>query len=737
MTQRNLVGELAIDGIAPATFRLAEVSVSESLFDGYRVQVDAIAREEVDVPALLGKRASFGIHLDDKAVRRFHGLVLRASVDCAREGLYKLSFELGARIELLKLGRSSRIFQDISVVEIVRKILDEAQLGGKAQAWSASSTPKREYVIQWNESDFDFIRRLLSEEGIGFAIDNTDDQDRIVFFDDSRSLANISGEAALEDRDSTQLKPDTVTDVTDCSAGTCDAVMLRDYDFKRPSFDLSSKEKAPRSTDREVYLHPGNFVDAKVGKRLARQALERLRLGARTIRGRSDCPRLEPGKVFRIENHPRPALNDEYLLISVSHRANAPEDGEENAVLYRNEFTAIPKAVPYRPSDLASSVAPGIELAFVTCPPGEEIHADDFGRVKVRFPWDRSGTKDDRSSAWMRVGQVPLGGSMVLPRGDFETIVDFEMGDVDRPFVAGHLYNAEKPPPYALPAGKTRSSLQSATTAGGPGANELRFEDAAGKEEIFVNASKDLAIAVENDGSTQITNNETSKIGSNRTLRVGKSHTAEVVANRNISVGVSQKVNVAKDFSDSVGGSEKVAVGAVRKLVVGGDHVESCVGPLTRSVGALQAVTTIRGYKREIVGASSNQVGAAWLELLAKNRGSMVGGSRKETVGALKLVKAKQMSVSAGTALVTNAAAESVKCGGGRSDSAEGPLALTAGGGLSVKASNITIEAKDKLVLIAGGCSIKLTSDGKVEFTAPTVNLKGVEALSQVEHNSN
>src|SRR5262249_3192045 len=153
--------------------------------------------------------------------------------------------------------------------------------------------------------------------------------------------------------------------------------------------------------------------------------------------------------------------------------------------------------------------------------------------------------------------QVPLGGSMVLPRGDFEVIVDFELGDVDRPFVTGHLYNAEKGPPYALPAGETRSSMQSAATAGGPGAHQPRFEGAAGREEMFVNASKDLAIAVENDGSMQIGNNETSKVGANRALRVGTTRTAEVVANRTVSVGATQKVSVGKSLSDQIGGSEK------------------------------------------------------------------------------------------------------------------------------------------------------------------------------------
>jgi len=737
MTKRNLICQLEIDGIDPGCFRVAQFSVTDAISAGLRADVEAVARESIEAQSMLGKRAALAIHLDENTTRRFHGVVACAEVNAVQEELFKVWVAICARIDQLKLGRSSRIFQDLSVVDIVDQVLAEAQLGGDAREWKIkTSYPKREHVAQYNESDFAFICRLLSEEGIGLVIDNRDDQDAIVFFDDNESLKPIRGDAALPYRDVTQLKADTVIEIAQRNAGAPDAIMLRDYDFKRPSFDLSNREQAPKATGREVYIHPGNFIDPAAGKRLAKRALERLRAQARQIEGTSDCPRMEAGRTFRIENHPRASINDEYLILSVVHRGNAPDDGE-SAVAYGNEFTAIPKDVPYRPAASSETFIPGVNVAFVTCPGGEEIHADDFGRVKVKFPWDRSGHQDDRSSCWLRVGQVPLGGSMVLPRGEFEVVVDFELGDPDRPFVSGHLYNAEKAPPYALPAGKTRSSLQTATTRGGPGANEVRFEDAKGSEEILFNASKDEIISVENDGSTGVGNNQAFKVGSNLEVRVGAGRVAEVVSNRSVTVGGSQKVNVGKDLSDGIGGSETVSIGGMRKLKVGGDHGENCVGTLKRTVGALQAVTTIRGYQRKIVGASSTKVGAAWLELLAKNRASEVGGARNETVGAIKLVKAKQLSCSAGAASVVNAAAEIVDCGGSRSDSAGGPLAITAGGGLSVKASTITIEAEGKLVLVAGACSFKLSSDGTIEITAPNIDLTGVETLSQVLHKSN
>ena len=738
MSGRSLTYELDVRGVTAGALRVVQFSVRESLFDGFRAVVDAASAETVDVEAMLGKAASLTIVAGDGTSRPFYGVVLAASVDAARADAFRVRVELGARLELLKLGRNSRIFQHLSVKDVVEAVLKEAGLRGDAQAWQTSGTYReREYVVQYDESDFAFVTRLCMEEGIGFAVRNGESAEQVIFFDDDGAFVPIDGVATLLDRDTTQLSEDVVMDLRDAASATSDAAMLRDYDYKRPGLDLSAKDRAAGNSVREVYVHPGGFLELAAGKKRVKRLLERLRVGARTMRGRSDCFRLEPGRTFTVESHPRASMNVEHLAVEVLHLGHTRTDHAGFEVEYSAEFVSMPKAVPYHPSVAAPRpVVGGLHVGFVTAPGGEEIHTDNFGRVKVRFPWDRSGKTDDQSSTWLRVGQFALGGSMVLPRQGFEVLVDYELGDVDRPFVAGHAYNGQAMPPYALPAGNSRCSVQSATTSGGPGANELRMEDAAGSEEIFLNASKDLTVSVENDATWTVKVDETSSVGSNNVLSVGADYTASVAASRTLSVGANQNINVSGDYSDGVGGSESVTVGGMRHVQTGGDHVENVKGNLSRTVGSLQAVTVVGAYTREVVGSSTTDVGAAMLLMTPKNIGSTVAGSRTETIGALKFIKAKSMSVSCGAALEVNCVAESVTCGGGRTDGAKGAVAVVAGGGMTVEAVNITIEADNKLTIVAGGCTIKLVKSGEIKIKASTVDLTGVKTLNQGTHKS-
>jgi type VI secretion system secreted protein VgrG len=436
------------------------------------------------------------------------------------------------------------------------------------------------------------------------------------------------------------------------------------------------------------------------------------------------------------------------MVVRANHNAFLPEgqggDGDEQGqdqgmLAYQNDFHAVPRDVPWRPAaDARPPGADGIELGFATTPPGEEIHVDEFGRVKVRFPWDRSGRQDDSSSVWMRVGQPAVGGGMILPRGNFEVIVDFERGDVDRPFVSGHLYNKELPPPYALPAGKTVSTLQTATTSQGGLGHEMRFEDSAGSEEVYVRSSRDYRVTSPNDASHKVGGNQDVKVGGNSGVNVGGGHTGQVGKARKVDVGVDQNVNVGGDISDSMGADEKITATAVRKIQVGGDLGDEVLGLLSRKVGALQSVTGVLGVARTVAVASNVLVGGAWLEVVGGDRASEVGGLRAETIGALKKVKAAQISVSADSGMATQVAGvDDVKCGGDRSDASGGGLIFTAGGGLSVKATSIALEAADKLTITVGSCTIKLESSGKVELSAPGVDLTGVEALEQLMHQSN
>ena len=466
----------------------------------------------------------------------------------------------------------------------------------------------------------------------------------------------------------------------------------------------------------------------------------------RTLGGESDVIALMPGRFFTVVDSERATLDGDYLLLEVTHTQRPAQEGGDfalgagEALSYDNRFEVIPVDVPFRPQHAAPRpILGGVQHAFVTVPGGEEIHADEHGRAKVRFVWDRSGITDDKSSTWLRVGQLALGGSMVIPRVDFEVLVDFEVGDLDRPAISGsgHLYNAEKAPPYALPGGKTVSSMQTATTEGGPGANELRFEDAAGSEEIFLNASRDLIASVDNDTSWGVGNNQTRDVGSNETLSVTADHKTSVAGNRALDVGGNQDVNVGAEYGDGTGGSLSVSISGNRFVKSGGDHSENVSGSLTRTVGSLQAITGLAGVARTVVGDSTTDVSAAWAELAGGARGLSISGSYSETIGALKFIKAKNVSVSCDAAYVMNAAAELVKAGGGRTDDAKGAVALTAGGAFKVKAKNIVFEAKSKLVFRGGGGVIELTKAGTVKIKAPSITVENSEALNQIMHKSN
>jgi type VI secretion system secreted protein VgrG len=732
---RVLKFRINVDGVDDESLHLTAFDIDEELSVGCRGRVRVDVPQELDPAELIGKKAAVTVKLaDENNERTFSGIVLAAQTKWAGRDHVQLELEVGSRIELLKIGQNCRIFQKKSVPDVVKEILEEVDLKGPAQSWSLSASyPKREFISQLNESDFQFVARLLASEGIAFAVRN-DDKDCILFFDDASALAPVAEDSTLVDR-SGDLPENTVLGLSECNAAAPDAVMLRDYDFKRPAFDLSEQKKADKATGHEVYLHPGGFLEKSAGTRLAQRALERLRALTRVRRGESDNPFFEPGRTFTLQSHPRTELNADHLLLRVIHRGRSKWGGAMGSEeAYANEFWAIPKGVPFRPAPEAVPQPTGVQVAFVTGAPGQELHGNEHGQVKVRFPWDRSGVKDDRSSTWLRVGQMALGGSMIVPRVGFEVAVDHELGDLDRPFVVGHLYNGEAPPPYALPGGATKSSLQTATTGGGSGANELRFDDAAGSEEIFVNASKDYTCSAENDASISVQTDNSEKTGSNSQFHVGANHTATVVGNRSLQVGANQKIDVAADLSDAVGAASSVNVGATRKLKVGGDLTENTQSTLSRTVGALQSVTGVAGYQRKVVGQSRTTAGA-WMEAAAQSRASQCGGARLETIGGLKLVKAKTAAVDCGAAHVVNAGTERVSVGGNRTDNAGTALLINAGGGLSIKADNINITAESKIVLRVGGSSLELTPS-TITLKSSTIDLGKVNRIGSRDHTS-
>lgn len=731
---------LTVDGAELSAWRVLRFELDEALSEGSRGFVELEAEEPVEAAELPGKPVRLAILLGDgMAERAFHGVIHAASLEAFQPERFRLRLEVGTKLHLLELGQDVRLFQNLSIPDIVKDVLKRAELSEDIQSWHLEATyPKYDAITQYNESDYDFIRRLLSREGIAFAVRNDEAAETLVFLDNPGGLAPIEGETVLVDRATTTTAEDTVLSIRERHSAASDEVMVRDYDAKRPAVDLSHAEKAEGSRGREVYLHPGGFEELADGKRLAKRHVERLQVPTLLKEGTTDCPFLEPGRTVVLDGHTRVELNGELLLLSVVHRGGMRQgEGGVSEETYENTFRAIPHDKPFRPELKPEPPTPGVEVAFVTGASGQELHGSEHGEVKVRFPWDRSGITDDHSSPWLRVGQLALGGSMIVPRVGFEVLVDRELGSRDRPLVTGHLYNGEAPPPYPLPDNATMSSIQTATTGGGPGANELRFEDTAGKEEIFLNASHDLTMSVEHDASWRVLVDEKAEVGSNRSMKIGANLTEQISSNRSLSVGANQSINVGADLNEGVGGSATVSIGAARNLTVGGDLSENTQGSLSRSVGGLQSLTGISGYQRKVVGAVKTTVGAAWLESVAMSRSTTCGTARVETVGALKMVKAKTVSVSCGAAYAMNAAAESVKVGGNRVDKAGAALAVTAGGGLSVKADNINITGESKVVLRIGGSLIEVTPTG-VKIKSSSIKLDGVKKLSsKLSHESN
>ncbi|MCC7541759.1 MAG: type VI secretion system tip protein VgrG, partial [Deltaproteobacteria bacterium] len=735
MGDRTFRRNLDLDGVTANELEVIGAVVREELFGTYRVEVELQTSIDVDVEALLGTPAALRLEIDGSTERCFHGVVTEAETDAPERGheLRRVHVVIEPKVALLALGRDSRIWQDKSIPDVVKDVLAQAGIPEDSTSWNLSGAyDPHPNIVQYSESDWAFVLRLLHEEGIGFAIHNDEASATVVFFDDVTTLGSIGGPTTtLTARSATRAESDVIEDLQMIHAGASDAAMIRDYDPRRPNSHPEAESKLGETAQREVYMHPGGFLEAAAGQQRVERLLDRLQLRVRTFRGRTDNPFVEPGRAFAVELHPCDAMNAELRVLSVVHRVSNDPTRE-----YEAEIEAIPATTPYRSLEAPSPPRiGGVHFGVITCAPGEEIHTDDLGRSKVRFHWDRSGLTDDRSSTWLRVGQLPLPGSMLLPRIDFEVVVDYELGDIDRPFCSLHLYNGEHRAPYDLPAGNVCSSFQTGTTGGGGGANEVRMTDTAGGEEMFFNASKDLTVSIENDSEVGVGVDETVEVGSNHQLRVGTDYTQKVTGARSLTVGANQSINVGTDLALSCGVDESCTVGAMRKVNAGGDHQENTKVDMTRKVGAVQALVAINGQQRKIGGSATNKVGAAWVEITTAAR-ALSAKNYFETVGALKLIKAKSIAQSAGAAYGIQCAAFDVKVGGDMSITAGAALSLAAAGGIDVKSENVVISGDSKLNFKAGGCSIEMTPTSVTLKASSKIDLRGAKGISNALHKS-
>ena len=535
--------------------------------------------EYVDPEELIGKGGDLGFMLGDEGPEHHFAGVIEAvtvlgSTDMGQQSVHHVRLHLVSQMALLAESFGSQIFQDMDVKAIVTAVLDQNGVDPGKLDWKITgSYPTREYCVQYNEIALDFVSRLLEEEGIYYRSEARDGAEHIVFEDDSTVAPPIEDGAELPYRRRTglELEKDAVYQVSERSRVVSGKFVLRDYDFERPRLDMTAEAEADADADLEVYDFPGLYVDPAEGKRLAQVRLEAEQAERSVLEIDADCVRLECGKRMEIVEALHDEINGPYVITALTHQLGY---GEGGTATYAAHASLIPADIKYRtPRTTPSPVIDGPQTARVVAPagaPAEEIHTDEHGRCKVKFHWDLAPTDDDKASCWMRVGQMQSSGSMVLPRIGWEVIVEFLEGNPDRPIVTGRLYNGVYMPPYQLPEGKTRTALRTYSTPGGSGANEIRFEDKAGAEEIRIQAQYDQTIVT--------ANNKTKSVGNNETRTVKVDSTTSVGANQSVKITKGAQSAIGGDQSLSVGGDRAVEVNAVTALTVGGSSTTSVGG---------------------------------------------------------------------------------------------------------------------------------------------------------------
>lgn len=491
---------------------------------------------DVDAEALLGAKCELIIEREP-LLRSVYGIVAQLDwLGVATDRLH-VRITVVPAVWLASLSVDSRVFQDMSVPEIVTAVLEPrlAKYERTLVLELQGTYEPRDYCVQYRESDLAFVSRLLEEEGITFNFDHfREPGHEVMVLSDSNSAFR-----SVQTLDGTGELPLIVDRPDDAELESVQSFMWRrqvrstsiawlDFDLQQPDDPVvhAASGADERGNEREVYRHQIRRYILDDGEELAERERQRHAQQGAVGHGRSNVTGLAPGTHFELFDHGNDDLNRKYLVTRVVHTGEQREElsSSNEGEQYANAFECIPLDTPHRP--LRRTPRPTVEgpqTATVTGPDGEEIHTDELGRIKVFLHWDRISARNDGSSCWVRVTQALAGpgwGSMFIPRVGMEVLVDFLEGNPDRPIVVGCVYNGKNGPPYPLPDEKTKSTIKSNTTPGGEGFNELRFEDASGAEEIFIHAQRDLNVEVRHNESTTIDLHQALTVHGNQTVTI-------------------------------------------------------------------------------------------------------------------------------------------------------------------------------------------------------------------------
>jgi type VI secretion system secreted protein VgrG len=676
-------GPVTLQGPAwTESFAFRSLQVSEGLSEPFCFELELLSdNSRQDPKQILGQPVTVCLDLGDAGMRYFNGCVSQLSARGSLGEFFLYRLVLRPWLWLLSRTSNCRVFQKLTVPDIAKQIFRIHGFGDFSEALSGTYD-EREFVVQYRESDLNFLSRLLEEEGIYYFFQHDAGKHTLVLCDSPSAHASTPFYSKVSyfppDRvRSEQLDHIDTWEVTQAVESA--SYSIKDFDFEKPTAPLLASKSADVGHDQgtfELFDFPGSHKEVSVAERKAAVRLEEVRGNAVRYSGEGNVPGLSVGFCFTLGDFPIEEHNRDYLVVSLEAtlRSHELESGGSNpGELYRCQFRAIDSAQQFRPPRVTGKpTVQGIQTAIVVGKAGEEIWTDEYARVKIKFPWDRYvPQEEENASCWVRVAQLWAGsgfGAIHIPRIGQEVIVEFLEGDPDRPLVVGRVYNSDNKPPYELPKNQTQSGIKSRSTRKGkPDTfNELRFEDKKGEEELFIQAER--------------------------------KQTTNVKGDQSISVALSRTISVAGDQLTTVTGNERQVYEAEREMEVTGTNAERIQGA--------HSGTYEDGRTLSVSGADDV------LQVNGVNRTTAVDGEYR-----IDTAKKYQVSHQANQLLLD----------GAKSQLSNGKCTLTFDG------ATATISAAEEILFECGGASIRLTKDGTITISAAhTMTASGAQGAVEI-----
>jgi type VI secretion system secreted protein VgrG len=703
------------------------MEASEELSRLFEFEIELLSEDKAIVlEDVIGQNLTVRLNVRNDEKRFFNGYVSRFS-HVGSVGRYA-QYRAVLRPWLWFLTRTSdcRIFQDISVPDIIKEICGEHGFSGDIEDALQETYEPWTYCVQYRETDFNFLARLMEQEGIYYYFKHEDGKHKLVLADAHGSHEPIPGyeEVPLFSSEDADLKElDHLYEWSVEQEFQSCAYALGDFDFERPRSDMvvaaSASHQHPMA-DLEIYDYPGDYCEpgakaeqfaardfTDAGKVYAGSRIHELQCRYERVTGRGNARGLYAGGLFELTECPREDQNREYLVVSVLHELEVSEyettgsGAGTSEQTYSCRITALDSKRVFRPQRLTPKpIVQGPQTAVVTGPAGEEIWTDKYGRVKLQFPWDRYGKQDENSSCWVRVASVWAGktwGGIQIPRIGQEVVVEFLEGDPDRPLITGRVYNGDNMPPYTLPDNQTQSGIKSRSTKTGGGANfnEFRFEDKKGEEELYLHAEKNHTNITENDRSEDV--------GHDRALHVGNDKSEKVDNNKKIAIGVDHDETIGSNKKLSVGANHDETIGANKTLKVAANHDESIGASMTIAIAKMLTQTVGINYAHTVGAAMELTVGAAMTETVGASKSQTIGANKNENVG-------KNKSTDVGSNL-------SEKVGANHSEAVKEAYSLTA--------KTVSIVAEDEISIKTGKAILLLKKDGTINIKGKDITVEG------------